>query len=75
MVTPEPVGEIGLEPSTEQLRGVLAAAVDYVLGFLDRLPQAAVSDMTDVATVLADEAVRRPPPADGRRTSWPARCT
>jgi aromatic-L-amino-acid decarboxylase len=66
MVTPEPVGEIGLEPSTEQLRGVLAAAVDYVLGFLDRLPQAAVSDMTDVATVLADEAVRRPPPADGR---------
>jgi hypothetical protein len=59
MVPPEPVAPIGLEPSLEELRAVLAAAVDYVLGFLDRLPQAALSDRSDVAALLADEAVHR----------------
>ena len=65
-MTPEPASGIGLEPSAEQLRGLLTAAVDYVVGFLERLPEAALSDTADVAAVLADEAVRRPPSAGGR---------
>ncbi|MGN9914249.1 hypothetical protein ACTMTJ_42645 [Phytohabitans sp. LJ34] len=64
--TPEPAGRIGLEPSGQQARAVLTAAADYVAGFLDRLPQAPLSDHTQGAGVLADEAVRRPPPAEGR---------
>jgi aromatic-L-amino-acid/L-tryptophan decarboxylase len=65
-VTPGPEAGIELEPSAEQLRSLLTAAVDHVLGFLDRLPEAALSDTAGVAAVLADEAVRRPPPASGR---------
>jgi len=53
---------IGLEPTPQQLRDVLTAATDYVVGFLERLPNAALSDTTDVAAGL----VRRPPPAAGR---------
>lgn len=45
---------------------MLTAAVEYVMGLLDRLPHAALSDGADLAAVLADEEVRRPPAADGR---------
>ena len=65
-MSPEPVRAIGLDPSTEQLRGVLAEAVDYVVGFLGRLPRAPLSDRGDLAAVLADEVVRRPPSPGGR---------
>lgn len=67
MVAPEQGGGIGLEPSAQQVREILTAAVEYVVRFLDRLPQAALSDTSEVAAVLADEAVRRPPAAGGRR--------
>lgn len=62
---PERTSQVGLEPSPQQLREVLAAAVDYVVGFLDRLARAQLSDTTDVATALADGAAGRPP-AQGR---------
>ena len=56
---------IGLEPSAEQLREILTAATGYVAAHLDRLPKAPTSEAADTAA-LADEAVRRPPPAEGR---------
>jgi hypothetical protein len=74
-MTPGPEAAIELEPSAEQLRSLLTAAVDYALGFLDRLPEAALSDTAGVAAVLADEAVRRPPPASGRPSPSCLRCS
>jgi aromatic-L-amino-acid decarboxylase len=66
MVTPDRASGIGLEPSVEQLRDLLTEVVEYVVGFVDRLPRAALSDTSRVADMLADETVRRPPPVDGR---------
>jgi aromatic-L-amino-acid decarboxylase len=66
MVTPDRTSGIGLEPSAKQLRDLLTEAVEYVVGFVGRLPRAALSDTGDVAGMLADETVRRPPPAAGR---------
>jgi hypothetical protein len=55
-----------LEPAGDELRTLLAAAVDYVVGVVDRLPAAPVADTDGVAELLADPTVRAAPPARGR---------
>ena len=60
------VGHRSLEPTGDDLRALLAEAVEYVVGVVDRLPAAPVSDTEGVAEFLADPALRRPPPAHGR---------
>ena len=60
------VGHRSLEPTGDDLRALLAEAVEYVVGVVDRLPAAPVSDTDGVTEFLADPALRRPPPAHGR---------
>jgi aromatic-L-amino-acid decarboxylase len=55
-----------LEPAGDDLRALLAEAVDYVVGVVDRLPTAPASDTGGLADLLADPTLRTPPPAYGR---------
>jgi len=55
-----------LEPTGPELRALLHAAVEHVVGVVDGLPAAPAHDDTGVADLLADPAVRRPPPEHGR---------
>ncbi|HEV2778468.1 MAG TPA: aminotransferase class V-fold PLP-dependent enzyme [Actinophytocola sp.] len=60
------VGARPLEPAGDELRALLAAAVDYVVGVVDRLPDEPITDSDGVAELLADPALRGAPPARGR---------
>jgi aromatic-L-amino-acid/L-tryptophan decarboxylase len=55
-----------LEPSGTELRALLATVTDYLAGVVDKLPDAPASDFAGVDGLLADPALRRPPPAHGR---------
>jgi aromatic-L-amino-acid/L-tryptophan decarboxylase len=55
-----------LEPTGEEFRALLTAATDYVLSVVEKLPDAPASDFSGVAELLADPALRRPPPERGR---------
>ena len=56
---------VPLEPTGDELRRLLAAAVDYVAGVLARMPDTPASDLDDVPGFLADEALHGAPPAAG----------
>jgi aromatic-L-amino-acid decarboxylase len=55
-----------LEPVGDDLRALLAEVTEYLVGVVDRLPDAPASDHDGVADLLADAGLRRPPPAQGR---------
>jgi aromatic-L-amino-acid decarboxylase len=55
-----------LEPTGPELRALLHAAVEHVVELVDRLPAAPAADHSGVGDLLADPAVRRPPPEHGR---------
>ncbi|GAA5139575.1 hypothetical protein GCM10023320_75820 [Pseudonocardia adelaidensis] len=55
-----------LEPTGPELRALLHAAVEHVVEQVDRVRTAAAIDRSGVADLLADPAVRRPPPEQGR---------
>ena len=48
------------------MRALLAVAVDYLVGVVDRLPNAPASDITGVPELLADPTLRRLPGESGR---------
>jgi len=56
---------VPLEPTGDELRRLLAAAVDYVAGVLARMPDTPASDLDGVPGFLADEALHGAPPAAG----------
>ena len=55
-----------LEPTGDDLRALLAVATEYVVEVVDRLPSAPASDTDGLADLLADPALRQPPPPFGR---------
>ncbi len=55
-----------LEPDDAELRALLGTATDYVAGVLERLPDHRAFDMSGVAELVADPALLRPPPEEGR---------
>jgi aromatic-L-amino-acid decarboxylase len=57
---------VPLEPTGDELRRLLAAAIDYVAGVLTRMPDTPASDLDGVPGFLADEALHGAPPAAGR---------
>jgi aromatic-L-amino-acid decarboxylase len=57
---------VPLEPTGDELRRLLAAAIDYVAGVLARMPDTPASDLDGVPGFLADEALHGAPPAAGR---------
>jgi aromatic-L-amino-acid/L-tryptophan decarboxylase len=55
-----------LEPVGAELRALLDEVAAYLVGVVDRLPDAPMTDLDGVAELLADPALRQPPPALGR---------
>jgi aromatic-L-amino-acid/L-tryptophan decarboxylase len=55
-----------LEPTGDELRSLLAAVAEYVAGVLARMPDTPASDLDGVPDFLADGALHRSPPRDGR---------
>lgn len=55
-----------LEPDLEQWRVLATATVEYLTGVLQDLPTASVSNLDGLTELLADRALRRPPPETGR---------
>jgi aromatic-L-amino-acid decarboxylase len=55
-----------LEPTGAELRALLDEVTAYLVGVVDRLPDAPMTDFDGVAELLADPALRQPPPARGR---------
>jgi aromatic-L-amino-acid/L-tryptophan decarboxylase len=63
---PDPVNPRPLEPAGAKLRALLDEVADYLVGVVDRLPAAPMTDVDGVAELLADPSLRQPPPALGR---------
>ena len=53
-----------LEPTGDRLRALLAEAVEYVIRTVDDITAGPVSDTDGIRALVADPAIRRPPPAD-----------
>ncbi len=55
-----------LEPDDEQWRAMAGQVVDYLSGVLAGLPDARAADLDAPRALLADPALRRPPPEHDR---------
>ncbi|MGW6278479.1 pyridoxal phosphate-dependent decarboxylase family protein [Kribbella sp. NPDC055071] len=55
-----------LEPTGDELRGLLASVVDYLCVTVESLPEAPVSRSDGIADLLADPEVRQTPQEQGR---------
>jgi aromatic-L-amino-acid/L-tryptophan decarboxylase len=55
-----------LEPAGAELRALFDEVAGYLVGVVDRLPDAPMTDFDGMAELLADPALRQPPPALGR---------